>query len=133
MMHMKKEIKVKNAIIRIASFEQVMKETVDVLWKLKKGKKVKLEPKTLTFPNLETLREILTEERIRLLQTLHTQKPKSVYELAKQLNRKYPNVFSDVKKLEELGLIELNPTKHKSEPVASYENLKIEIPLTIPA
>ncbi|MFH0955015.1 MAG: MarR family transcriptional regulator [Candidatus Micrarchaeota archaeon] len=132
MMIMKEEMKFNKVLIRIASFEQVMQETVETLWNVKKGKKAKAARKTLTFPDLETLREILTDERIRLLQTLHTQKPKSVYELAKKLGRKYPNVFNDVKKLENLGLVTLNLEKNKSEPTATYKSLKIEIPLTIP-
>ncbi len=127
------EIQIKEVVIRIKSFEGVTKEAINVMWNLKQGKKVKPKKPTVTFPDLETLRTILTGERLRLLQTVNEKKPKSLYELAQLLNRKYPNVYNDAKKLEELGLIELGQKKNKSEPKTPYQTIKIEIPLAVPA
>jgi predicted transcriptional regulator len=126
-------IRSKDVTIRIKPFENAMDEAINVMWNLKQGKKVKPKKPTLTFPDLETLRTILTDERLRLLQTVNEKKPKSLYELAQLLNRKYPNVYTDAKKLEELGLIELRGHNNQNQPLLQYEKIRIEIPLTIPA
>lgn len=129
---MKTEIRSKNVTIRIKSFENVLDEAINVMWNIKQGKKVGPKKPTLTFPDLETLRTILTDERLRLLQMLNAKKPKSLYELAQLLGRKYANVYVDAKKLEELGLLELSGGKKKSEPTTPYQAIKIEIPLAVP-
>lgn len=123
--------KIKQVNIRIAPFEQVMKETADVMKKIKKGQKVTAEKPTLVFPDIATLNAVLSPERIRLLKTVIREKPQSLNILAKQLNRKYANVFNDIKKLEEFGLISLHEEKNKTEPSVNYENIQIQIPLTI--
>lgn len=130
---MKTEIRSKNVTIRIKSFENVLDEAINVMWNIKQGKKVRPKKPTLTFPDLETLRTILTDERLRLLQMLNAKKPKSLYELAQLLGRKYANVYADAKKLEELGLIELQGRDNRNQPTTPYEKIRIEIPLTAPA
>jgi len=124
-------MKIKRVIIRIASFERVMEETADVMKKIKKGQKVTPEKPMIIFPDVTTLNAVLTSERLRILFTVKRQKPKSINILAKQLDRKYANVFNDVKKLEELGLLELHQEKNKTEPSVGYESIQIQIPLLV--
>ena len=81
----------------------------------------------LSFESIDMLRKIITNERLRLMKLIRVKKPKTIYGLAKIAERPYPNVFNDVKKLEELGLIELEKENNCLEPIAKYERLNIAI------
>jgi predicted transcriptional regulator len=69
-----------------------------------RGEKMKAEHR-LYFENLETLLKTLTQGRWVLLKTLRTKGPMSVRALAKELGRDYKNVHTDVRRLEEVGLV----------------------------
>jgi len=62
----------------------------------------------LVFENLETLIKTLTQGRWVLLKTLRTKGPMSVRALAMELGRDYKNVHTDVRRLEQIGLIDRN-------------------------
>ena len=63
----------------------------------------------LTFENLALLLKNLTPARWRLLEALKRSGPISINELARELERNYKNVHTDVTRLVELGLIERGP------------------------
>ena len=60
----------------------------------------------LDFEDLETLLQTLTQARWVLLKTLRTVGPTSVRALAIQLGRDYKNVHTDVRRLEQVGLVD---------------------------
>jgi len=77
-------------------------------WKRgEKGERLKTEQR-LVFENLETLLKTLTQGRWVLLKTLRAKGPISVRALAKELGRDYKNVHTDVRRLEQIGLIDRN-------------------------
>ena len=59
------------------------------------------------FSGVAMLKQILSNEKARILHTIKTRKPKSVYELAKILGRGFKTVNDDIKLLERFGLIDL--------------------------
>ncbi len=71
------------------------------------GKRVETEQR-LVFENLETLIKTLTQGRWVLLKALRTKGPMSVRALSKELERDYKNVHTDVRRLEQIGLIDRN-------------------------
>ena len=74
-------------------------------WKLaERGEKVQ-ERNMLHFENLEVLLKTLTPGRWSLLKKLHANGPMSIRALAKDLDRDYKNVHTDVRRLENIGLI----------------------------
>ena len=85
------------------------------------------------FEGLSALRRLLSNERARLLHVLKTQKPGSIYGLAKALGRNFKTVSDDIKLLERFGFITLiaektkNRVRHRPELVADtiVINLKI--------
>ena len=127
------KIRTTGVLIRVEPLESVVHDAFDTLKKIKLGEKIDPEPKTIVFPGLQTLRSMLTDERIRLLSVIQSKKPDSVQALAKLSKRKYANVFMDVKKLESLGLVKLAKETNKSRPVSRYRELNIKIPLTAKA
>jgi len=83
------------------------------------------------FSALTELRQLLTNEKSKVLNTIKNSKPDSIYQLAKILGRDFKAVSNDVKLLEKFGFIEL---KHESKgkrkklkPVPSIDSLQINI------
>ena len=59
------------------------------------------------FDGLSSLRQLLSKEKAKVLDTIKYQEPSSIYALAKILNRPFKAVFDDVKLLERFGFLEL--------------------------
>ena len=76
------------------------------------------------FENLSSLRRLLSNEKARMLHVLKTQKPESIYTLAKKLGRNFKTVNDDLKLLEKFGFVKLveqkskNRIRHKPELLA---------------
>lgn len=124
-------MKVKNIKIAIKSEEEFFQEVKGVWDKVERGE----EPKRhegLYFENLQAMRKVLTENRLKMLKVIRKDRPSSIYELAKLLKRDVKNTFSDIHFLEQVGLIELKKTKEgreRSTPVVNYEKILLEIPV----
>ena len=96
---MKKQIK-----IGVGDAVTTAKDFIEA-WKLaERGQKVQ-EKNMLHFENLEVLLKTLTPGRWALLKKLHANGPLSIRALATDLNRDYKNVHTDVRHLENVGLI----------------------------
>ena len=77
-------------------------------------KKQKNSKKKYDFSGILALRQLLSNEKARILNTIKTQKPQSIYELAKKLGRGFKSVNDDIKLLERFGFIELIEEKTKN-------------------
>ena len=94
----------KQITIGVGEAATTAKEFIDA-WKLaERGEKVQ-EKHRLHFENLEMLLKTLTPARWALLKNLHASGPMSIRGLAKNLGRDYKNVYTDVRCLENIGLI----------------------------
>jgi predicted transcriptional regulator len=96
---MKKEIQ-----IGVGDAATTAKGFINAWKRAERGEKMKAEHR-LYFENLETLLKTLTQGRWVLLKTLRTRGPMSIRALAKELGRDYKNVYTDVRRLEEVGLV----------------------------
>ena len=59
------------------------------------------------FSDISALRQVLSKEKTKLLHVIKTEKPKSMYELAKKSGRSFKAVSDDVKLLKKFGFINL--------------------------
>jgi predicted transcriptional regulator len=75
----------------------------------------------LSFESARALFSELTPARIDLLEALRRCGPCSVYALAKEVERNYSNVHTDVAKLEELALVHRTPEDAVFVPFESVE------------
>ena len=66
------------------------------------------------FSGISSLRQLLSNEKARLLHVVKTQKPGSIYALAKKLGRGFKSVNDDINLLERFGFIELIEEKTKN-------------------
>jgi predicted transcriptional regulator len=122
-------MRVRDIRISIKTKEDLFKEIKEVWGKVEKREDVK-KHEGISFENIEAMRKILSEERVRILKTIKKERPKSIYELAKFLNRDIKNTFDDVRFLAQIGLIELKKTKEgreKTVPKVNYDRILLEI------
>jgi len=64
--------------------------------------------KSHDFSDIKLLRNLLSNEKARILYVLKSKKPKSIYALAKLLGRDFKSVRDDIKVLERFGFIEFH-------------------------
>lgn len=124
-------MRVRDIRISIKTKEGLFNEVEEVWGKLEKGEKVKRH-EGISFENIEAMRKILSEERLRILKAIKKEHPTSIYELAKFLKRDIKNTFDDVQFLARIGLIELEKTKggrEKTVPKVNYDRILLEIPV----
>lgn len=85
------------------------------------------------FSGILALRQLLSNEKARVLNTIKVQKPISIYDLAKKLNRGFKSVNDDIKLLERFGFVELTEEKTKKrirhKPHLVVEGITIHIKL----
>ena len=83
------------------------------------------------FSELSSLRQLLSNEKARLLHVIKTASPGSIYELARKLGRTFKSVSDDIKLLEKFGFIELVEEKTKNrrrlKPVLKEELVTIQL------
>ncbi|HLC31640.1 MAG TPA: hypothetical protein VJK51_03155 [Candidatus Nanoarchaeia archaeon] len=83
------------------------------------------------FEGLATLRKLLSNEKARIIHTIKTKNPVSVYQLATLVQRDFKAVYADVKLLERFGLIEFIAEKtgkrERLRPVVVVETLHINL------
>ena len=95
----------KQITIGVGEAATTAKEFIDAWKRAERGETVQ-EKHRLHFENLEVLLKTLTPGRWALLKRLHANGPMSIRGLAKDLGRDYKNVYTDVRRLENIGLIE---------------------------
>ncbi len=87
--------------------------------------------KSYNFSGILALRQLLSNEKARILDVIKNQKPISIYSLAKILNRGFKSVNDDIKLLERFGFIELIEEKTKDRvrhrPVLVVDSILIKI------
>lgn len=120
-------MKLKKVKIVIQSLEDLKTEWKDAL----KGKLHGVEKKgSITFLSVETVAKVLSQPRLEILATILRDHPKSIYALAKLVDRDFKNVHADVKLLAEVGLLELKTSGKKRSavmPVAKYSGLELDL------
>ena len=94
----------KQITIGVGEAANTAKEFIDA-WKLAEQGETVQEKHRLHFENLEVLLKTPTPGRWALLKKLHANGPMSIRALAKDLGRDYKNVYTDVRRLENIGLI----------------------------
>jgi len=96
-------------------------------------KQQKISKKDYDFEGISALRQLLSNEKARILNTIKTQKPTSIYDLAKKLDRGFKSVNDDIKLLERFGFIELieektkNRIRHKPEIIVDTITIHVRV------
>ena len=120
-------MKLKKVKIIVRPIEDVKKEWTQAL----KGKVSSIQPKgVIVFTSLSAIAKALSPARLELLGVILKQKPASIYALAKLVERDFKNVYSDIRLLVEIGLIDLKLHEGKHDaarPVAKYSGYEVDL------
>jgi predicted transcriptional regulator len=84
----------------------------------------KNEPK-IWFSSMKSLCEVLSENNMRLLRTIHEKNPESIKELSELTNREQSNLSRTLKTMARYGIIELKKIGKKSIPIAKALDFNI--------
>ena len=83
------------------------------------------------FSGMLALRQLLSNEKARILHVIKNQKPSSIYDLAKKLSRSFKSVNDDIKLLDRFGFIELIEEKTKNrirhKPIVIIDSVTIHL------
>ncbi len=113
----KKKEKIKKVTIRLSKKHGFMAF-------LKLGK----QKNDIELTEVKKLRQLLSNEKAKILHTIKESKPKSIYDLAKILKRDFKSVRQDLKLLEHFGMIKLQKQgkrKQKLMPEIAIDKLEI--------
>ena len=94
-------------------------------------KHFKKSNKNYNFDGLSTLRNLLSNEKAKILHTIKKSKPESIYSLAKILKRDFKAVSSDLSTLEKFGFIDFisqaTGKRERLKPIISVDTINIKI------
>lgn len=119
-------MKLKKVKIMVQPIDAIRTEWTHAL----KGEVQSIQPKgTIIFTSLAALARALSPVRLELLGAILKHKPESIYALAKFIERDFKNVYSDIKLLVEIGMVELKPSgkRHSVRPVAKYSGYEVDL------
>lgn len=83
------------------------------------------------FSGISDLRQLLSNEKAKILNIIKTKNPESIYQLAKLLQRDFKAVREDIKLLEKYGFIELKSeikgNRKRLKPIIVIDTLQVNI------
>ncbi len=89
------------------------------------------EKSDYNFEAISELRQLISNEKARVLYIIKNQNPDSIYSLAKLLKRDFKSVRQDVKLLEKFGFLTLKPettgNRKKLKPIIAIDKLQISL------
>ncbi len=99
--------KKRTIIIRVSSFDDVIKDTIEAYKKAKRGQPFGIVDQ-IDFPNEATLWSTLSPKRMETLRYLREHGPMSGRQLARELKRDQKNIYTDIKVLSRLELLKIS-------------------------
>lgn len=119
-------MKLKKAIIKIRTLADLKEE----MRRAFRGEFVGVQKKNeIFFLNFESASKLFSKNKIQILQVIAQEKPQSIYELAKILEKDFKSVHTDVKYLESVGLIDLkqtNDARNGLRPIAKFSGIELD-------
>ncbi|MDZ7687303.1 MAG: transcriptional regulator [Halobacteriales archaeon] len=96
------------------------------------GEQVKTDddsPDVVAFADPDELGRLMTRRRIDLIETVMTNPPDSIRDLAEKVDRGLREVHEDVHLLADRGIVELVEDGRAKKPRIPYDNVRIEVDL----
>jgi predicted transcriptional regulator len=84
----------------------------------------------LSLPDEAALERVLSAKNLELVRTIATEKPESVRELARLVDRDIKNVSTALNRLAEIGLVEFEDSGRAKKPTVWYDRVEIDIQVT---
>jgi len=87
-------------------------------------------PSVLAFETPRQALRLLSDARFGLLETIRTETPESIRELARLVDRDVSIVHKDLELLAEHGIVELRSEGRNKRPIVAYEEIHIDVDLS---
>ena len=121
----------KTLTIRIKSADKALEEFRKTFKHVEAGRRVR-KREGVYFTSIEAARNLLTPNRLALLRAVRAQRPGSIYELSRIVNRDLKNVQDDLRILETYGLVRMaDATRSGKRRVRVPQSMFYEIELKI--
>ena len=117
--------------IKIKSTNEVLARFRDAFKAAESGRRVRRR-EGVYFTSIEAARTLLTPSRLVLLRAVRSNRPGSIYELAKLVNRDLKNVQDDLRLLARYGLVRMANGKGSGKrrvriPHAVFDQIELRI------
>lgn len=116
--------------VRVADFDEFFEESSEALRAALDGE---AQPAGLAFETPQQLLRLFTDARYELLETIRTERPESIRELARLVERDPSAVHRDLDELGEYGIVEFEEHGRAKRPVLGYDEIRVSVDLTFEA
>ncbi len=86
------------------------------------------EPPTLSFSSYDQLLETLTPRTLELIEAVRRERPSSINETARVVERDVKNVHEELDRLAQVGIVYFEEEGQRKRPVVWFEELVISLP-----
>ena len=111
-------------------FQQVREAFSSVARATQKDEKLPRATPVLSFPSIQEMARTLTPKCLELLRLIRRQHPQSVRQLASLAGRDIKNVSTDLRVLENLGLVEVEEhetARQRKRPISTFDRLDMQV------
>lgn len=124
------KLKIKKINVVIENLNSFFHKAKKDFRKLEEGK-LKKSIETLSLSEDE-YRNLFSKKRLDIIKALRQKRFISIYELAKQMDRPYKNVYDDINLLLDLGIIEKKENKktRRDNYFVEFDKIAVEIPVS---
>lgn len=84
----------------------------------------------VVFHELEDLQTVTRPTNLTVLRTVAREQPESIRETARLVDRDVRQVHRNLKELDELGVLDLEPAGQTKRPTVWYDTIEVDLPLT---
>jgi predicted transcriptional regulator len=114
-------------LVTVNSSDEFHDDIADGIETLEKGNAVDSTP-TLSFTSYDDLMETLTPRALDIIKAIRQEEPSSINETARVVNRDVKNVYEELSRLAQLGIIFFEEDGQSKRPVVWFNELVINLP-----
>ena len=114
-------------VVTVRSSEEFHDDVADSITTLDSGETVDSTP-TLSFTSYDDLMETLTPRVLDLIEAIRREEPSSINEAARVVDRDVKNVYEELSRLAQLGIIFFEENGQSKRPVVWFDELVINLP-----
>ena len=114
-------------VVTVTSSSEFHDDVTDGIGSIERGEGVDATP-TLSFTSYDELMETLTPRVLNLTQAILREKPSSINHTARVVDRDVKNVFEELNRLAQLGIIFFEDEGQSKRPVVWFDELTINLP-----
>ena len=114
-------------VVTVKSSKEFHADVTDKVETLERGDTVDSTP-TLSFTSYDDLMETLTPRVLDLIEAIRREEPSSINETARIVDRDVKNVYEELSRLAQLGIIFFEEDGQSKRPVVWFDELVINLP-----